>query len=91
VELASYIRTHHDSIAHFVGGDNVIAACPPLLPETFEGVREHVQETVGVDLQVGVGRGMTAHAAGHRAKLALEDCRESGSRIRHVTTRSVPE
>ncbi|WP_436936411.1 GTP cyclohydrolase IIa [Halovenus marina] len=91
VELAAHLRTTHDSIAHFVGGDNVIAVCPPLTPDAFEGVREHVQDTAGVDLQVGVGRGTTAHAAGHRAKLALEECRESGSRIQQVTTRPVPE
>ena len=37
---------------------------------------EHVRETVGVGLKVGVGRARTAQAAGMAAKHALETCRE---------------
>lgn len=90
VALATFLQAEHDAVARFVGGDNVVAVCPPLETDAFDAARDHVRESAGVDLQVGVGRGTTARAAGHRAKLALEQCRESGHRIRragrHVAT-----
>lgn len=81
VSLASYLREEHEGIARFVGGDNIIALCPSLDETAFEGAREHVQTTTGIDLQVGIGEGETPHEAGYRAKLALEECRETGRRI----------
>ncbi|GAA0455364.1 GTP cyclohydrolase IIa [Halococcus dombrowskii] len=84
LELATYLREHHDSVAHFVGGDNVIAVCPSLDPAAFDATVEHVRETTGIDLQVGIGRGATAHEAGDEAKHALEVCRETGTRIQGV-------
>ncbi len=80
LELAEYMQAEHQSIARFVGGDNMIAVCPPLDYCIFEAVRNVVSSRAGVELQVGVGSGSTAHAAGHRAKLALEQCRENGHR-----------
>jgi GTP cyclohydrolase IIa len=84
VELASYLHDELDSIARFVGGDNIIAVCPPLPGGSLDAARDHVHDLTGMDFQVGVGRGATAHGAGHRAKLALEECRESGSRIHRI-------
>ncbi|PHQ44808.1 GTP cyclohydrolase IIa, partial [Halorubrum sp. C3] len=36
---------------------------------------------VDVELQVGVGRGASAHEAGFTAKHALEDCRHDGTSV----------
>ncbi len=80
VELQTILAEEFDSIARFVGGDNIIAVCPSLDATAFERAREHVRSTTGIELQVGIGRGETAHEAGYRAKLALEECRETGDR-----------
>ena len=85
LELAEYMQTEHDSIARFVGGDNMIAVCPTLDREAFDTARDVVGERAGVELQVGVGQGATAHGAGYRAKLALEECRENGHRIHQIS------
>jgi GTP cyclohydrolase IIa len=69
------------ALSFFVGGDNFIAACPDLDREDYEAAIEHVQEAVGVDLRVGVGRGDRATAAGMAAKHALEECREGGDAV----------
>ncbi len=84
VALAAFLRDEHGAVARFVGGDNVIAVCPPVGTDALDAARAHVRDRAGVDLQVGVGRGTTARAAGHRAKLALEQCRESGTRVHHA-------
>jgi GTP cyclohydrolase IIa len=81
LELATYLRDEHDSIAQFVGGDNVIAVCPRLDADAFNAATDHVRKRTGIDLQVGIGYGRTAYAAGTKAKSALEDCREKGMRI----------
>jgi len=86
LELAEYMHHEHGAIARFVGGDNVIAVCPRLDSEAFDAARDTVREATGVDLQVGVGTGRTAHDAGYRAKLALEECRENGHRVHQITT-----
>jgi len=87
LELAEYMQAEHDSIARFVGGDNVIAVCPRLSESIFDAARDAVRERAGIELQVGVGRGLTAHDAGYRAKLALEKCRENGHRVHQITTK----
>jgi len=84
-ELSTYLRSEHDAVTQFVGGDNVIAACPPLARSAFDEALDHVAETIGVTLQVGTGRGRTAHDAGQQAKHALETCRDTGQRIHHGT------
>jgi GTP cyclohydrolase IIa len=81
LDLGEHLREEHDSVTHFVGGDNVIAVCPPLGRRELDAAREHVHERTGVELQVGVGHGPTAHAAGDDAKHALEECRATGDRI----------
>jgi GTP cyclohydrolase IIa len=81
LELAERLREAHDSVAHFVGGDNVIAVCPRLDPAAVNATIAEVREETGIELQVGVGRGETAHAAGDEAKHALEVCRETGTRV----------
>nr|WP_201289251.1 GTP cyclohydrolase IIa [Halovenus carboxidivorans] len=86
LELAEYMQTEHDSIARFVGGDNIIAVCPHLSEDCFDEARDAVRERADIELQVGVGRGLTAHDAGYRAKLALEECRENGHRVHQITT-----
>lgn len=82
LELATYLRTEYDSLAHFVGGDNVIAICPGIGPQAFDDAIEHVRTETGIELQVGIGRGPTAHDAGAVAKDALEQCRATGARVR---------
>ncbi|TYL36588.1 GTP cyclohydrolase IIa [Natronococcus pandeyae] len=79
--LMRYMREAHDSLAFFVGGDNVIVVCPDLGEGEYEDAIYHVQEDVDVELQVGVGRGKSPHDAGIAAKHALEDCRADGTRV----------
>ncbi len=80
-ELMRYMRHSHDSLSFFVGGDNIIVVCPDLEESDYQDAIAHVEESVDVDLQVGVGRGPTAHAAGFAAKHALETCRADGTRV----------
>lgn len=81
LSLLEYLRDEHEALAFFVGGDNVVAVCPELTSTAYEGAIDHVARDVSVALQVGVGRGTTAHEAGYAAKHALEDCRYSGTAI----------
>ncbi|WP_265111402.1 GTP cyclohydrolase III [Halosolutus halophilus] len=80
-ELMRHMRYSHDSLSFFVGGDNVIVVCPDLEKGDYEDAIYHVEETVDVELQVGVGRGASAHDAGFAAKHALETCRADGTRV----------
>jgi GTP cyclohydrolase IIa len=80
-ELMRYMREAHDSLSFFVGGDNVIAVCPNLDEAAYEDAIRHVEETVEVELKVGVGQGCVPQDAGMDAKHALETCRATGSRI----------
>ena len=80
-ELMRYMRRAHDSLSFFVGGDNVIAVCPTLGAPEYHDAIDHVQETVGVELKVGVGQARTAQTAGMTAKHALEECREAGTDV----------
>ncbi len=89
LELETVLHEEFDALARFVGGDNIIAVCPPLEATDFDAARAHVLAETGIDLQVGIGRGESAHEAGYRAKLALEECRETGTR-RHKYQPSVP-
>ena len=79
--LMRYMHREHDSLSFFVGGDNVIAVCPGLADSSYEDAIAHVASEAGVDLQVGVGCGPTAHVAGMAAKHALEECRHNGTRV----------
>ena len=78
-ELMQYMRRAHDSLSFFVGGDNVIAVCSGMRESDYRDTIKHVNETVGVELKVGVGRAATAQQAGMDAKHELEQCRENGS------------
>ncbi|SEV96425.1 GTP cyclohydrolase III [Natrinema salifodinae] len=80
-ELMRHMRYAHDSLSFFVGGDNVIVVCPDLAAGDYEDAIYHVEEAVDVELQVGVGRGESAHEAGYAAKHALETCRADGTRV----------
>ncbi|MFC4543578.1 GTP cyclohydrolase III [Halosolutus amylolyticus] len=80
-ELMRHMRYSHDSLSFFVGGDNVIVVCPALEETDYEDAIYHVEEAVDVELQVGVGRGESAHDAGYAAKHALETCRADGTRV----------
>ncbi|WP_458205135.1 GTP cyclohydrolase III [Haladaptatus sp. NG-SE-30] len=80
-ELMKYMREAHESLSFFVGGDNVIAVCPELDEAAYEDAILHVEETVEVELKVGVGRDIVPQEAGMAAKHALETCRATGSRI----------
>ena len=79
--LMQHMREAHDSLAFFVGGDNVIAVCSALAADDYHDAIEHVRQAVDVDLKVGVGRAGTAQAAGMDAKHALEHCRENGVNV----------
>jgi GTP cyclohydrolase IIa len=91
LELATHLRSEHGGLAHFVGGDNVIAVCPDLDPAAYKTAIDHVADETGIELQVGIGRGPTAHAAGAEAKHALERCRETGTRIRGTDRAAVDD
>jgi GTP cyclohydrolase IIa len=75
------MRRAHDSMAFFVGGDNVIAVCSDVDETGYRDAIDHVQDAVDVELKVGVGRARTAQNAGMDAKEALEECRENGSSV----------
>ncbi|MCU4751433.1 GTP cyclohydrolase IIa [Halobacteria archaeon AArc-curdl1] len=79
--LMRYMRHAHDSLSFFVGGDNIIVVCPDLERADYVDAIEHVQSEVDVALQVGVGRGESAHDAGYAAKHALERCRARGTQV----------
>jgi GTP cyclohydrolase IIa len=79
--LMRHLRERHGALSFFVGGDNIIAICPDLAESTFGEAVEHVIADVDVQLQVGVGRGVSAHEAGFAAKHALEDCRHAGTAV----------
>jgi len=71
----------------FVGDDNVIAVCPPLEDDAYRDAVDHVTETAGVDLKVGIDRGPTAAVEGMHAKHALEDCRASGTLVDELSSK----
>ena len=80
-ELMQHMRHAHDSLAFFVGGDNVIATCPDLDEAAYNEAIDHVEETAGVELKVGVASGTVASDAGIAAKHALEECRSTGDDV----------
>ena len=79
--LMRYLRETHGALSFFVGGDNIISVCPELPESAFTDAVAHVSGDVDVELQVGVGRGSSAHEAGFAAKHALEDCRHDGTSV----------
>lgn len=80
-ELMRYMRKAHDSLSFFVGGDNIIAVCEDVDEVGYHDAIEHVRESVGVELKVGVGTARTAQSAGMAAKHALETCREVNTAV----------
>jgi len=79
--LMRYLREEHGGLSFFVGGDNIIAVMPDIESDAYRAAIDHVEDTVGVDLKVGVGRGNDAHDAGMAAKHALEECRHRGTAV----------
>ncbi|MFB6102875.1 MAG: GTP cyclohydrolase III [Haloplanus sp.] len=79
--LMRYLREAHGGLSFFVGGDNIIAVTPDLDAGAYRDAIDHVEDAVGVNLKVGVGRGEHAHAAGMTAKHALEECRHHGTAV----------
>ncbi|UIO99059.1 GTP cyclohydrolase IIa [Halobaculum sp. CBA1158] len=79
--LMRYMREEHGALSFFVGGDNVIAACPDLTRGDYLAAIDHVADDADVQLKVGVGEGATPHEAGYDAKHALEDCRYEGTLV----------
>ncbi len=77
--LMRYFRHEYDGLSFFVGGDNIIAACPELTENAYRDAIAHVRGSVDVELKVGVGRAPRAQPAGMAAKHALETCRSDGS------------
>jgi GTP cyclohydrolase IIa len=79
--LMRELYTEYDALAFFVGGDNVIAACPDMDERDYEAAIEYVREDADVELKVGVSSGRSAHEAGIAAKHALEDCRARNTTV----------
>lgn len=80
-ELSSYLYDALGAMTHFVGGDNAIAVSRPVETAAYENALSHIAETTGLGLQVGIGEGSTAVAAGQVAKRSLEAARHEGKRI----------
>ena len=81
VELMKYMRDLHDSLSFYVGGDNIIAVCPDLGEAAYRKAIDHIRESIGIQLKVGVGAGETATDAGMKAKHSLEECRSVGADV----------
>jgi GTP cyclohydrolase IIa len=79
--LMRHLRERHGGLSFFVGGDNIIAVTPEMDADAYRDAIDHVEESVGVDLKVGVGHGTTPHDAGMAAKYALEECRHRGTAV----------
>lgn len=79
--LAEYLYDNHAALTFFIGGDNMITVSPDLGEEVYQRTINHVDETVGIPLQVGIGQGPTARRAGMAAKHALETCRQHDTRV----------
>ncbi|MFB6157556.1 MAG: GTP cyclohydrolase IIa [Haloferacaceae archaeon] len=79
--LMRHLRHEHEGLAFFVGGDNIIAVMPELAEAGYREAIDHVEETTGVELKVGVGRGTAAAGAGMGAKHALERCRHRNTAV----------
>jgi GTP cyclohydrolase IIa len=73
-----------DSLAFFVGGDNVIGICPQLDTSVYRAAIDYSRETSSIDWKVGVGQGSTAQEAGMEAKHALETCRDDEQTVAHA-------
>ena len=82
--LMRHLHQQEESLAFFVGGDNVIAVGAGLSRPAYDRAIDHVSDEAGVRLKVGVGRERDARSAGMAAKHALESCRENGTRIEGV-------
>lgn len=82
LSLSSFLYQQKDALAYFVGGDNVIAICPPSLSrQDYQDALDHVLKQHDIPFQVGVGMGTQATDAGMDAKHALEQCRDNGTQI----------
>ncbi|MGM0604495.1 MAG: GTP cyclohydrolase III [Halobacteriota archaeon] len=79
--LMEYMRREHGGLSFFVGGDNIISVPPSLSSGEYQAAIDHVFESVGVELKVGIGTGTSAHEAGIAAKHALEACRFDGTSV----------
>lgn len=79
--LRDVLYDRYDTLAFFVGGDNMIAVCSGLADDAFRSVIDDVRASVRVELRVGSGVGETACDAGLLAKDALETCRHHGTTI----------
>jgi GTP cyclohydrolase IIa len=84
--LQRHLWEEHGGIASFVGGDNVIAALPPLSESAYRDALNHVLKVTGLETKVGVGCGQTAEEAGIEAKHSLEECREEDLDVRLPST-----
>jgi GTP cyclohydrolase IIa len=82
--LMQHLHEQEESLAFFVGGDNVIAVGAGLSRDAYAGAIDHVEQKAGVRLKVGVGRDRDARSAGMAAKHALEACRENATRVEGV-------
>lgn len=91
LSLLEYLRDAHGALAFFVGGDNIVAVCPELPSAAYEAAIDHVEADVGVELQVGIGRGESAQDAGYAAKHALEDCRYRGTTVEYGGQKAVSD
>ncbi|GAB7008879.1 GTP cyclohydrolase III [Halorubrum trueperi] len=89
--LMRNLRETHGALSFFVGGDNIISVCPDLPERAFADAVAHVEDDVDVELQVGIGRGESAHEAGFAAKHALEDCRRDGTSVELFGPRAVSD
>lgn len=72
---------NRESPTFLTGDDNVAGICPGLGSEEYRAAIEHVERSVGIPLQAGIGQGRTVQQAGVSARRALETCRENETRL----------
>lgn len=81
LSLTEYLYENHAALTFFIGGDHMITTGPDLGKTVYLRTINHVEESVGIPLQAGIGQGATPKRAGLAAKHALEICRENDTRV----------
>jgi len=79
--LTRYLRESHGALSFSSAATTSSPSVRTSPRGAFADTVAHVADDVDIELQVGVGRGASAHEAGFAAKHALEACRNDGTSV----------